>query len=253
MAGVDYAGFEAADDTVIWRYMPSARFDNLLAGRLYFAAAHQFDDQFEGAITAAENARRRRSIAGVFPDDNAQIRSLEDLSGAFADLRRMTKLSCWHARRHENVAMWERYRTAGRGVAVASTVGALKRSLCEFRLRPNYGVEPIVVGAVRYIDYATEEMAGESSMLDVFMHKRVEYRDETEIRALLSLRMAAEHGVEIPADGVDVSIDARELMTEVRAHPEATPTEVEALADATRRANVDCPVSRSRLGYKPTY
>ncbi len=253
MAGVDYQGFAAGDNTVIWRYVSAARFGDLLAGQLYFAAAHEFDDPFEGAITQAENARRQQEMTRIFPDDTARRRTLCGLSEAFADLRRMTKISCWHARAHENVAMWERYRPAtGCGVAVASTVGALKRSLREFRLQPSYGAELVSIGTVRYIDYATEAMTN-SSMLGIFLHKRVEYQDETEVRALLSLRMAVEFGVEIPDDGVTISVDPRELIDEVRVSPNATPAEVEELAEAARTADIDCRVSRSTLCSEPTY
>ncbi len=52
MAGVDYKEFPAGGRTVIWRYMATTRFARLLDGELYFAAARQFDDQYEGAITS---------------------------------------------------------------------------------------------------------------------------------------------------------------------------------------------------------
>src|SRR4051794_21617697 len=128
MAAADFPGFEVSNDTVIWRYLALTRYRELLSGRLYFAAAQQFGDHFEGAITAAQHAWRRREAARTFPDDVAmQERDLDGLTDAFADLRRMTKISCWHARATENIAMWERYLQGSPGVAVASTVGALKR------------------------------------------------------------------------------------------------------------------------------
>jgi hypothetical protein len=254
MAGGDFPGFEVGDDTIIWRYLSAKRFADLLAGQLYLAAASQFDDQFEGAITEAEDAERQQMAREAFPNDPAaQKRELGTLSEAFEDLRRMTKVNCWHGQQHENAAMWDRYQpSTGFGVAVASTVGALKRSMREFRLRPNYGAEQIYVGAVRYIDYAAEEMT-DRSMLGVFLYKRIEYRDEREVRVLLSLRMAVEFGVEIPDHGVVVSIDTRELIDEVRVCPAATSADVEAAIAATRRANLDCPVSRSTLGSRPMY
>lgn len=254
VAATDYQGFEADGDTVIWRYMAVRRLTGLLEGHLYFAAAHQFDDQFEGAITVAEHARREASMVGLrLENDPAAMGGGDPLASAFADLRRMTKISCWHARPHENVAMWERYRPdTGPGIAVASTVHALKASLSDFRLQPRYGYEPIVVGAVRYIDYATEQMT-DRSMLGTFMHKRIEHQDETEIRALLSLRTAAEHGIPIPDDGVAVDIDPRVLITEIRASPSATDAEIEDLAEAISGANVGCGVSRSSLAAEPMY
>lgn len=253
MAASDYQGFEAADHTVVWRYMPAERFMDLLDGKLYFAAARQFEDTFEGSITQAQKALRERSMKRLPSDNTTLQRALGELSTAFADLRRMTKISCWHAASEENAAMWDRYRPSqGGAVAVVSSVGALKRSLQEFRLQSKYGVEPIVVGTVRYIDYENEEMA-DSSMLGIFMHKRCEYRDEREIRALLSLRVASEFGVEIPNDGVTASVDARELIADIRAAPDATATELSELAEAASRAQLRCPVRPSTLARRPIY
>ncbi len=85
---------------------------------------------------------------------------LERVSGAFEDLRRMMKISCWHHAEIENIAMWERYlpnRTPG--VAIRSTVGRLKAALQPFRLKQEYGEESIFVGAVRYIDYHSDANA----------------------------------------------------------------------------------------------
>jgi hypothetical protein len=254
MAGIDYEGFEAGDDTVIWRYMTKPRFERLLEGRLYFAAAHQFDDAFEGAITESERKRREAETDRVFPEDAATSRlHLATVSEAFADLRRMTKINCWHARDHENISMWDRYIGPGNpGVAIRSTVGALKKSLYAFRLQPHYGEEAIQVGAVRYIDFATETMA-DRSMLGIFLHKRIEFRDEKEVRALLSLRTAAEWGIEIPEKGVEVDIDPAVLIHEIRVHPRAREQEIHGLAEIVTTAGCKCLVAASVLSAEPNY
>jgi len=254
MTGVDYPGFEAGDETVIWRYMSFERFVDLLSGELYFAAAHQFDDEFEGAITQAAQEQRQMWARELYPDDaDMQQSDLDGDSWAFAELRRLTKVSCWHARATENVAMWERYRSnTGAGVAVASTVGALKRSLQEFRLKPTYGEERIMVGRVHYIDYAHDHMT-DSSMLGIFLYKRIEYEDEREVRALLSLRMAEEFAVPVPDDGAIVSVDPVELIHQVRAFPKASSDNVAMITEATRCAGLACPVRRSKLDDRPVY
>jgi hypothetical protein len=254
VAAIDYKGFEAGDTTVIWRYMSLDRYRDVLGGHLYFAAAKQFDDAFEGAITDAQAVKRRQSMARVYPhDEHARSRAFDDLSRAFGDLRRMTKVSCWHARSDENVAMWERYRPrTDIGVAIRSTVGALKNALGEFRLQPRYGAETILVGAVKYLDYATDEMS-DKSMLGIFMHKRAAYRDEREVRALLSLRLAQEFGVEIPDDGVAVSVEPGTLIQQVRLCPRATEENRNEVARISAQAGVKCSVDRSALSRKPTY
>jgi len=194
-----------------------------------------------------------RTLKGRSPDDPVKQKvHLERLSQAFADLRRMTKISCWHARQAENISMWERYLHGTPGVAVASTVSALKCSLQPFRLQPHYGEEPIAVGAVRYLDYAGEDMK-DRSMLAVFFHKRAEFPDEAEVRAVLSLRMAAEFAVPIPDDGVVVAVDPPTLLQPVRAWPTASSADVTALRTATEAAGVRCPVLASSLARPPVY
>ena len=76
------------------------------------------------------------------------------------------------------------------GVAVRSSVGSLKRALHPFPLEPRYGEERIVVGNVRYMDYASEDMV-DHRMLGVLRHKRCRYGDEREARGTAPLRMAA--------------------------------------------------------------
>jgi hypothetical protein len=150
VTGIDFRGFEVSDDVTIWRYMTIDRFRQLLDGSLYFASANQFDDKFEGAITDAEVARRsyRHSSSGT--ESNTDLEwYLASVSSAFEELRRLTKISCWHAREHENIAMWERYLPSQEaGVAIRSSVGRLKRSLREFRLAPQYGEEKIYIGQI---------------------------------------------------------------------------------------------------------
>ncbi|MDT0264184.1 hypothetical protein [Jatrophihabitans lederbergiae] len=253
MTGRDLPGYAVDDDTVIWRYMSRDRIRGLLGGHLYFAAAHQFDDAFEGAITDGAQRRRVAEAARLFPNDlDDQSHWLRQLSTAFEQLRHLTKINCWHMSRYENVAMWERYtRSSPAAVAVVSTVGALKRSLGEFRLQPTFGTETIYVGEVKYVDYLVE--VGEGFMLEAFFRKRVEYRDEAEVRVALSLRMAEEFGVAVPADGVFVDVDVASLFSRVIASPWATATDVGILRDIVGAAGVPGAVGESALVRRPTY
>jgi hypothetical protein len=67
----------------------------------------------------------------------------------------MTKISCWHVARP---------RTSR---CVRGTAWHAGRRRCLDRIGAHHGEEPIVVGAVRYLDYAGEEMK-DRSMLAVF-------------------------------------------------------------------------------------
>lgn len=241
MVGIDYEHFAAPDNLVIWRYMPIGRLEMLACGQLYFPSARQFDDPFEGAITDAERAQRL-DLVGL---ERSPIGSEGSLA-AFEELRRMMKISCWHASPYENTAMWERYGNDS-AVAVASSVGSLKHSLHEFRLKPEHGEEEIKVGRVQYIDYASDVM-DQRSMEARFMYKRIEYRDEQEIRALLSLRFAEEFAVPVPELGVYVDLNPEELIHQVRVWPTATEGDLTGIQAMVSGASLTCPVARSSLG-----
>lgn len=241
------------DDTIIWRYMTLERFQDVVSGCLYFAAATQFDDAFEGSITKAQFARRRVQAARVFSIPQEAEAALASTSEAFAELRRLTKINCWHAAEHENVAMWERYLPIGaRGVAVRSTVGSLRNALLPYRLDPSYGEESIAVRQVRYLDYSTDDF-DDRSMEAPFYYKRIEYMDEREVRAVLSLRMAEEFGVPVPERGVSVEIDPQVLIDEVRVSATCSAVDVSSVEEMLQAAGVARPVTLSTLSRRPAY
>lgn len=243
----------ATDETVIWRYLSAERLRDLLSGGLYFAAATQFDDAFEGAITDAQFARRRAQGARFVSADRDVDAALKSTSRAFAELRRLTKISCWHASDHENVSMWERYLPKGTcGVAVRSTVGSLQSALLPFRLKPRFGEEGIVVRKVQYLDFSKDEFP-EQSMEAPFFYKRIEYRDEREVRAVLSLRMAEEFGVRVPDLGVSVGVDPGQLIAEVRVGPFCTNDDVSRVQEMMQAKGVLRPVTPSTLSRRPVY
>jgi len=241
------------DETVIWRYLSAERLRDVLSGSLYFAAATQFDDAFEGAITDAQFAKRRAQSERFLSAKRDVDAALQSTSRAFAELRRLTKISCWHASDHENVSMWERYLPKGTcGVAVRSTVGSLKSALLPFRLEPRFGEEGIVVRKVQYLDFSKDEFP-EQSMEAPFFFKRIEYRDEQEVRAVLSLRMAEEFGVQVPDLGVSVGVDPGQLIAEVRVGPVCTNSDVRRVQEMMQAEGVFRPAMPSTLSRRPVY
>ena len=113
-------GISYEEDQKIWRYMRATRFEEMLREkRLHFASANQFDDPFEGAVA-------------VLPYDflvDPRYSGMEPGEKAFAELKRLTKLSCWHIEDHESVAMWKLYSDLGKGVAITSTPARLAAAL----------------------------------------------------------------------------------------------------------------------------
>ena len=219
------ARLETSDDLVIWRCMPVKRFETVLSGHPFFAAAIQFDDAFEGSITAGSERSAICSDCASLRRRSGRERALKATSKAFADLRRMVRINCWHAAEHESVAMWERYLPERAcGVAVRSTVGSLKAALAHFRLALSYGEESILVRRVQYRDYVTDDfedrsMEGPSSTSgsNSGMNRK---------SVPCSLRMAAEFGVPIPEEGVFVGVDPDRPIDEVRLSQSCSVTEL---------------------------
>ena len=71
----------------LWRYFKTQRFLELLqSNHLYFASAKQFEDPFEGAVAVLS--------PGLHVDP--LYSGLDSRERPFEELRRLTKVSCWH-------------------------------------------------------------------------------------------------------------------------------------------------------------
>lgn len=226
-------------DTKVWRYMALDRFHSLLQSRaLYFASARQFTDQYEGAISRIDNQRRATTSLHFGANDH--------ISKAFEELRRLTKISCWHMSVHESEAMWRLYVAEGKGVAVQSTIARLTASFSPFRLAPSYGEETIWLGAVRYLDYRTSELP-DRSMLGRFFCKRRSFSHEAEMRAIISVRQAEEFGVQVPEKGILVGVNLESLIERVFVAPGVSDGFIAEARSALKSAALSVPVERTEL------
>jgi hypothetical protein len=214
-------------DTVLWRYMETNRLVSMLdEASIYFAAAKQFGDKFEGAVFVQPPT--------VAPKPRDRLADHAD--NAFKQLTRLTKLNCWHISDFESNAMWGLYAKAGKGVAVSTTVGRLKESLLPFRLRNDYGPEETWCGPVQYLDLLQNRLdLGEVSRF-FFKHRIFEW--EKEFRVLISLRIAEEFGCEVPEDGINVASDQKKLVSSVVCGPFITDEERALVVTACDNAGI---------------
>jgi len=228
-------GFEVDRETVLWRCIPRRRFLEMCDERaIYFASAREFSDPWEGARSALRASFRASDVL----DPYAQR--------AFEELCRLTKINCWQMARTETRAMWSRYARNDDSVAIRSTVGRLTQALGDFRLKPEYGVEDVHVGAVHYIDFDADMMRS-SSMIGRFFHKDRSFSYEAEFRAALSVRLAEEYGVDVPEKGVKVPVDLRGLVDSISVSPLVTDATLEDVQAHARRSGLRCDVQRSGL------
>ncbi len=246
-----YRGFEPpSGSTRIWRYFDYVKLESLLTqSAIYFASAREFQDTFEGSISVPDAATRYRLSGQVTPDTEFLAKQI---SGAFEQLRRLHKISCWHINDSESAAMWRLYLREGRGVAIQSTVDRLRNALKPYRIAPHYGEEDITLGVVRYVDYKTARLDGEG-FLGPFFHKRRSYAYEQEFRALLSVRKAEEFGVSVPKKGVFVSVDLPSLVETVYLAPAIDPRYRDDITTLLKQAHLACALHQSELDDEVLY
>jgi hypothetical protein len=166
----------------LWRYFSTYRFLSFLeSSKLYFASAEQFEDPFEGAV------------AVVSPEYRSDPRydEMEGIEKAFAELRRLTKICCWHRAIYESDAMWKLYALKRKGVAIITTPEKIRKALIPYRIKAEYGEEQLYGGAIKYVDLASVRLR--TSMIERFYHKHMAFQWENEFRLTTSLRMAEEY------------------------------------------------------------
>ena len=178
--------------TELRRYTTIDTLVQILRNRqLRFTRVDTFQDPFEGsipkrqiddqvAIFSSRNAVQMMSIAAHYPGMSMPSRRHLDPWTEMTLLRRaMTRsahASCWTAG-HESEAMWRLYcwdgGLEGQGVALRSTLGKIEASVTRHDL---------FVSPIRYRYY--HEGAAFDDELDSFMHKRMGFSHEREVRLL---------------------------------------------------------------------
>ena len=233
---------ENVADEPLWRYFRPERFvASLKSQTLYFPSARQFADPFEGAVA-------------VLPYDtpiDPRYAQLEGADQAFEELRRLTKISCWHRTDYESDAMWKLYAATGKGVAVRTTSDRLNRGLLPFRLAPHYGEEEPYCGPVRYVDMHKERLSVNMEQRFFYKHRAFEW--EREYRVAISARMAEEFGVAVPEQGIEVPFDPTILIETIYLGPAITETERVQLQEICASTCQGCQVITSTLLGQPRY
>lgn len=203
------------DDDVLWRYMDLARFLSLLEDEaIYFARADQMSDRWEGSFSQANVELRPQLYGELFKDMNRQYVGMRE-SGL-----RSTHISCWHESPVESAAMWDIYQREGRGVAVKTTWANLIASIGSDR--------SIFGGRVNYVDYRTTFIP-EGNFFDRFMHKRLSFSHEREVRLIMMTGRSTPHPTEenttIPLGPeppvIPIPVDLKRLIQAVHVAPDA--------------------------------
>jgi hypothetical protein len=227
----------------LWRYFKVQRFGWLLENAiLYFAAATQFADRFEGA-------------AAVLPPDfqvDPRYVEREEMDEINFHFKRLYKINCWHRADYESDAMWHLYAEQRKGLAVCSTPERLRSAIQPFRLRPNCGTEDLWAGPVKYEDLLKVRVRSLKNERYFLKHRAFEW--EREFRLLISLMEADEftYGI-VPERGIEVGVDLDALIERIMIGPELSIADTEIVVELTRKAGLGGRICKSSLLGEPRF
>ena len=230
-----------SDETVIWRFMDLAKFVSLLKDKaLFMTRADKFEDQFEGAVCAEEDADRyNEALMGYYAEmleGKAVPKELLDNERNANRLLRMNSyINCWYEGEHESMAMWRLYASGkeAKGVAVKTTVGQLKKAIGHY----------VEIGRIEYIDYSIQWPNVNAAL----WRKRVSFEYEHEVR----IRITSEKGLSYtPAVFMTLPVDLNDLIETVYVSPMAEPWFKGVIVDLMEKYGVKKDVHHSRLDNK---
>ena len=214
--------------SALWRYMDFTKFLAMLEDKsLFFSAAQNFDDPYEGAYSLGNVVKRGFVLS--------RAAKKEDLSLAAPDPK--LAISCWYSARHESAAMWSLY-------ARNTDAIAIRTSFKRFR-----DVLPAQasVGLVKYVDYR-HSWISEGNPVHRYFHKRISFQHEHELRAAIDL---ADPHVPLLGgmveNGLKLGVDLNYLIEQVYIGPKSSDWFVELVVAVCKRYGLKPVPTRSSL------
>jgi hypothetical protein len=201
------------EDIPLWRYMSLDKLVDLLATQeLHFTPLASFakSDPFEGYLPAvaleadasifrphvkdAELAwqlveEHRKNVGHeLTKEERALVEGqIADLKAAprryHAAIAKSIAVNCWHINKGESEAMWRLYGDRGKGIAVETTLGALKESIGARDAAYRVHIYP-----VKYLDFFDKTLKPADCVVEGHrapLLKRLSYEHEREVRAFI--------------------------------------------------------------------
>src|ERR1035437_7498380 len=201
------------ENTPLWRYMSLDKLVNLLStNELHFTPLASFveSDPFEGYLPAVAfeadasifrphiedselafqlvEEHRRNVGHELTKEERALVLSqLGDLKAAprlyHAAIAKALSVKCWHMNKGESEAMWRLYGDSGKGIAVETTLGALKESI-----QVGESAFRVHIYPVKYLDFFDSTLTPADCVVEgqrAPLLKRISYEHEREVRAFI--------------------------------------------------------------------
>jgi len=222
----------------IWRYMDFTKYIAFLDSHaLFFSRSDKFEDPYEGA-TSRFNTKTRPDIYKDLPE-SSRTNMITQMSKFTEFIRQWTFINCWHMNEHESAAMWKLYAYSNEAVAIQSTYQRL------FDCLP----PKTHVGVVKYIDYDNDWLP-EGNSFYPFLHKRLSFEHEKEIRAVVQEVNMREPNNET---GRLINIDTKILVEKIYVAPTAQSWFLDLVKRVTKKYEFEVAVDSSSLDTTPVY
>ena len=170
---------------------------------------------------------------------------------AFEELRRLSKISCWHVEEYESSMMWQAYAEDGKGLAIKTDLNRFLKACSPFFVKGGKQPETLVYGRVEYRNLLEERLS--ANMAERFFYKDRMFSSEKEFRFLISLRMAEEFGVDVPEKGILIDFDLKQLIQDIYVGPKMSDVEREVIIDKIRALGFGGVVKKSMMLGTPRY
>ncbi len=214
-----------SDDTIIWKYLDLSKFlDLLLSERMFMARSDKFEDQYEGTFSEPTYEEIKKLLA-----DNP------DYLDAYKSKRKNIVISSWHANSYESYAMWQVFTKNNEGLAIQSTIGHLKKSLIEPKVKQ-------YIGEVNYIDYKKEHIPFDDDFFP-FLFKRKSFQYENEIRVITDVTPLGLHVNE----GVKIEVNINQMIERLYIHPKSENWYKKLVIEAVNRLGYHFEIEKSDL------
>jgi hypothetical protein len=240
-------------DTPIWRYFKRNRFEDLVESEtLYFARFDQFNDAWEGVLPEGTMPLPKDGFTGFTrnPGD-----SMTDFEWMIHDVNLTNKLcsfaNCWYMNEHESDGMWRLYGTEG--IAVRSTFRRLINALIKET------THQVFAGQIQYRDFDREQPDTYGNTIAVAFSKRIQFRDEHELRALIvnvpkewtSGSPPYEELKDVHVKGLHANVNLHSLIERVIVAPGTDEISSGSVREILDRKGISAPIENSSLDARP--
>ena len=220
----------------------------LESGALFFPRADKLGDPFEGSYSRGNESLRPEKYKKMYDEVEPElIRQINENKATFAKWHRQwTFISCWHMNPAESAAMWQLYANSNEAVAIRSSFYRLANALDEFTF----------IGTVEYIDFE-KDWIPETNTFYPYVHKRLSFSHERELRAVYVELPTNENGIDmnaVPPDvGIEKPVNLNQLIESVYVAP-TSPVWFERLVkNVCHRYSLETNVHKSALDNEPFY